>query len=444
MFCALSGEPPQDPVVSRSSGAVFERRLLEAYLRDNDGRDPVSGEAISSDVDGGDIISIRLAPEYARPRAPTAAATSIPGLLAAFQAEWDATALECFELRRQLQQCRQELSAALYQNDAATRVIARITTERDEARKALASVSDAVGQPASHEQLHNGHTAAATEPDASLPQHILQAVSTTQQQLSAIRRTQKGLPEGWTTLDQIKSFVVDDRENEEAVAARSELDRKEADQELVAFHPSGEFLVKGEKQADTWSICEYANGQPSGTSKILATRRAPAPLNAIAIHPDGHLVALGAADGKVYIYSFFSDAIEATIELPAPLPHGSKGIVSLSFSENGFWLAIARHQETTIGIWHLGKDSLAATLQIPTDNVSPHSLRTVSFDRSGRYVAAGTDQTFSIFCWDKPSKSWITAIHTSDTGASQLAWLPYARGIAIRHHELDYRLFTLP
>jgi len=79
----------------------------------------------------------------APPRAPTF--TSVPSLLHTLQQEWDATMLECLNLRRESAELRQELSHALYKEDAAMRVLARVSRERDEAREALASVKATLG-----------------------------------------------------------------------------------------------------------------------------------------------------------------------------------------------------------------------------------------------------------------------------------------------------------
>ena len=52
-FCAISGEPPQDPVVSKS-GHVYERRLILKYITDN-GTDPITGEKL----DESDLVTVK-------------------------------------------------------------------------------------------------------------------------------------------------------------------------------------------------------------------------------------------------------------------------------------------------------------------------------------------------------------------------------------------------
>jgi len=114
-------------------GNVFEKRLIEAYITEN-GKDPVNNEELTTD----DLVELKSA-RIVKPRPPTL--TSIPSLLSVFQNEWDALALETYNLRQHLTQTRQELSTALYQHDAAVRVIARLTRERDEARDALSKIT---------------------------------------------------------------------------------------------------------------------------------------------------------------------------------------------------------------------------------------------------------------------------------------------------------------
>jgi pre-mRNA-processing factor 19 len=111
--------------------------LIETYIAENH-KDPVNGE----ELEVTDLIDLKSS-RIVTPRPPTL--TSIPSLLSTFQNEWDALALESFTLRQQLNQTRHELATALYQHDAAVRVIARITRERDEARDALSKVSVGAG-----------------------------------------------------------------------------------------------------------------------------------------------------------------------------------------------------------------------------------------------------------------------------------------------------------
>ncbi|EFJ38655.1 ubiquitin-protein ligase, PUB59 [Selaginella moellendorffii] len=130
MFCAISGLTPEEPVISKRSGLLFERRLIEKHLAEN-GTCPVTGESLTEE----DLLPVKTN-KAVKPRPVTA--TSIPGMLGMFQNEWDAVVLSNYHLEQQLNNARQELSHALYQHDAACRVIARLKTERDDARTLLA------------------------------------------------------------------------------------------------------------------------------------------------------------------------------------------------------------------------------------------------------------------------------------------------------------------
>lgn len=138
LLTIVSGKTAEDPVICRKSGAVYDRRLIEAYINAH-GKDPISDEDITIE----DLTSIKGVPDFVPPQLTSS--SSIPNLLKTFQNEWDALALEVFSLRKQLHTARQELSSSLYHYDAAVRVAAKATEERDEAQRALKELSQAVG-----------------------------------------------------------------------------------------------------------------------------------------------------------------------------------------------------------------------------------------------------------------------------------------------------------
>ncbi|GAB4816362.1 hypothetical protein N2152v2_003408 [Parachlorella kessleri] len=134
MLDAISGAVPEEPVVSKKTGHLYERRLIEKIIKET-GRCPVTNEPLELD----DLVPLKTN-KAVKPR-PTPA-TSIPGLLSLFQNEWDATMLELHQMRTSLGSVRQELSHALYQHDAACRVIARLMRERDAYRTQLEAAQE--------------------------------------------------------------------------------------------------------------------------------------------------------------------------------------------------------------------------------------------------------------------------------------------------------------
>ena len=124
------------------------------------------------------------------PRPPTG--NSIPALLETMATEWDSLMLETFELRKQLQTTREELVRTLYERDAACRVIARLSKERDEAKAELARASsgkDVVMKEANGEESFEKN------------------LKTTANELSTTRRqNRKVVPAGLRTKEELKGI----------------------------------------------------------------------------------------------------------------------------------------------------------------------------------------------------------------------------------------------
>jgi pre-mRNA-processing factor 19 len=131
-----------EPVVAKT-GYIFERSLVETYLEQHD-QCPITNQPLSKE----DLFPVKAVPAdigkdgkmipsniAVLPKSP--AATSIPSLLKSLQDEWDATVLEAHSLKVQNAALRTELSRALYQHDAACRVIARMMEEKEVAIQQL-------------------------------------------------------------------------------------------------------------------------------------------------------------------------------------------------------------------------------------------------------------------------------------------------------------------
>ena len=78
LVCALSNEIPEKPCVAPSSGNVFDRRLIEKYLKENGPKDPINGLPLEVDQ----LVDINVSqPVKAKPPS----ATSVPAILKALQ-----------------------------------------------------------------------------------------------------------------------------------------------------------------------------------------------------------------------------------------------------------------------------------------------------------------------------------------------------------------------
>ncbi|KAL9034229.1 MAG: hypothetical protein Q9180_005522 [Flavoplaca navasiana] len=438
MLCAISGEPPQIPVASKKTGNIFEKRLIEAYIAEN-GRDPVTDEELSTD----DLVDLK-ASNTVRPRPPTL--TSIPSLLSVFQNEWDALALESYTLRRQLTQTRQELSTALYQHDAAVRVIARLSKERDEAREALSGVSVHKG-PAT-----NGDAMQLDNP--GLSSKLIANVEATQARLSKTRR-KRPVPADWVTADALNTFAPAEKTSTSIPNARSLAVNASCDSILLggSHGKIGVYSIQEEAiteelntgpaqvtatlwigtkavaSTSTGNVRMFESGQetasfsghsgeataiashPSGdilasvgvdksyifydlTTNTIATQiLTDSALTVAGFHPDGHLFAAGGIDGQIKMFDVKTGTNAANLESTGP-------IEAISFSENGTWLASAAKGFTSVSVWDLRKAAVIHTIDI----ASP--ILALQWEYTGQFLAIAGPSGLVVQHYSKSTKEW--------------------------------------
>eukprot|EP00658_Telonema_sp_P-2_P074714 TRINITY_DN639_c0_g1_i2.p1 TRINITY_DN639_c0_g1~~TRINITY_DN639_c0_g1_i2.p1 ORF type:complete len:519 (-),score=151.97 TRINITY_DN639_c0_g1_i2:460-2016(-) len=482
MFCQISGQTPEDPVISPKTGFLFERRLIEKYI-DTTGKCPVSGEELSAD----DLVSVK-ANKVVKPR--PVQATSIPGMLALFQNEWDALMLETFTLKQQLDTVRQELSHSLYQHDAACRVIARLTKERDSAKQALANAQANISSTA----------AAAMETDvAGIPAAVCEKMAAHSKKLSKGRKKRAAAPtqasaEEITSYSEKSSVAVHGASkpgvlclglsakdsslavtggvdgsvvvtNKSTGQIASSLTGHTKKVTSVTFHPTQDAIVStsADKTGRVWTLngkdystalqlkCHTAEVsgaaiQPSADYLVTASLDAtwafwdlqsgsmlfqkPAGSSGYSttqFHPDGVILATGTTDSLIRIWDIKTQDNVHSFE-------GHRGAVnSVAFSENGYYMASCA-ADSCIKLWDLRKLKNFATIN--ADGASA-----VNFDFSGQFLASAAGQNITVY----NTKSWEVVKSFNDAHSGQItdvAWGPDAKFLASTSMDRALKFFA--
>ncbi|WAR02735.1 PRP19-like protein [Mya arenaria] len=438
LCCAISNEVPEHAVISPVSGHIFERRLIEKYIKDN-GLDPITGEKLEIEM----LIDVKASP-LVKPRPPSF--TSIPAILKALQDEWDAVMLHSFTLRQQLQTARQELSHALYQHDAACRVIARLTKEVTAAREALATLKPQAGitagsypAPAAPQPVYGAEAGpeAAEQPmeEAGMSDEVLQKLQDKATLLTAERKKRgKTVPEGLATSEDIRSYrqiasqtglhsasvpgilaldiclkdtskIVTGGNDKNAVVFN-----KDTQQDLVftaspdstirvwgvqtaqcaqvirahdspvtgiSLHATGDYLLSSSVDMH-WAFSDIRTGTVLCKVSDASSQNA---LTCAQFHPDGLIFGTGTEDSMIKVWD-----LKERINV-ANFPGHQGPITSIAFSENGYFLATSA-EDSVVKLWDLRKLKNFKTIQLD----DKYEVRSLAFDQSGTYLAvAGSD-----------------------------------------------------
>ena len=377
----------------------------------------------------------------------TVAATSIPGMLTLFQNEWDALMLETHELRVDLHGTRQELSHALYQHDAACRVISRLMKERDEAREALANARAAGPSAAPGKRAASDGDEAVGDGKkqrSGVPPEAIDAMTAKSKELSKARKKREisptlasgediGKMEVGTTApchatkakgirairvnpanaDEVatggadgslalfdaakgkrgalmtghKKAVTDIAYAGDAILTSSadktvKIWRGGAEAAAVAGVHEGEIVAVSAHPTNAYAVSIGGDGawafMDVASAECLSVQRdgvdGGTEYTCGGFHPDGLILGTGAADSSVKIWDVKTCKVAAKVE-------GHVGAVtSMSFSENGYYLATCARDG--VKLWDLRKLK-------NFKSVEAAGARCVGFDRSGHYLAVG-------------------------------------------------------
>lgn len=406
----------------------------------------MTGEDLSVD----DLIELK-ASRIVRPRPPTL--TSIPSLLSVFQNEWDALALETFTLRQNLTQTRQELSSALYENDAARRVIARLSRERDEARDALAKIGLNGPVPSNGDgsmQIDSQELPPALiakveetqEKYANNPLHIPKLRLTFYTRLSKTRR-KRAVPSDWVTAESIETFKPAQISKPTSAGARSVVVDNSGDLALfggedgqVCIYSTSDgkvtenFAVRASVTSALWAgnvaVVATAAGTVEGYqggTKAFSFSSHSGEVTALALHPCGDILASVGID-KCYIFYDLANSTQilrlstATGKNETPLSekstHVASALTSAQFHPDGHLFA-AGGMDGQIKVFDVKSGANAANF----DETGP--IQALDFSENGTWLAAATKGSSSVSIWDLRKSAQIKSIDTGGP-ATGVCW----------------------
>jgi pre-mRNA-processing factor 19 len=130
-------------------------------------------------------------------------------------------------------------------------------------------------------------------------------------------------------------------------------------------------------------------------------------------HPDGHIFAAGAKDGRILVFDIKTGSIAATFKTEA-------SVQALSFSENGYWLASASKSSSSVTIWDLRKSGEEAKFKVIEFGGQVSDL---AWDYTAQFLAIVGSGSLVVQHYQKSGKKWGEILRKAVDG-KKVAWDP--------------------
>lgn len=245
--------------------------------------------------------------------------------------------------------------------------------------------------------------------------------------------------------------------------------------QTLKIHPTGDLLLS----LTSHSLVSLHDISDKENPKTLSEFTSSSPYSTLDIHPDGMLLALGhASTPTIDIQLFESETSGSSLELPEEYYNGhSKDqihVSSISFAENGYWLAasyaVSNNDKEdsmdvdnksfdiigTVFIWDLRKQKIGHVVKFPSiisevstalpaaksplKKLSSLGIDRVQFDKSSTFLAAKFYTSLAVVSYVKAEKKWSSSIGEEEKDLfnfkasheiADVAWGPLAKYLYI-------------
>ncbi|RHY05978.1 hypothetical protein DYB25_009967 [Aphanomyces astaci] len=359
-------------------------RLIEEYLKTHGNLCPLSETLLAPE----DLIPLKLSTVATGAAPPSKVTASIPSLLSSLQTEYDAHALEMFELKQHLQTTRRELSHALYQYDAACRVISRLNRDIEALKQSASSSNGTSDDPWVHVTAAVASRAKELAHYRKKERHVEELVKTPASlQVTTSQTFHQADKPGILTVDikgervvtggndrHAKIFNISTGKIEHTLAGHAKKVQK------VLFHPTADIAITGsaDKSIKLWTapIYEVAHTLTGHVGAVTG----------LAVHPTGSYLGSSSDDSSWALHDLGTGSLLQNVRAPE-----AKALLDFQFHPDGAIFATA---DSTVRIWDVATTKNVATFEGHTGTVN-----SIWFSENGYHLVSGGSDGLVKF-WD--------------------------------------------